>query len=123
MSKIGIDHIEFWVSNLKRSLKFYEGLFKIIKWNKITKNGFSDGETQIYFIQQKVKKQKTTGPRHICFYADSKNMVDKVCAFLKKYKVPIIRGPINSVWKSHRSYTIDFKDPDGYVLEVTKSLN
>ena len=123
MSEIGINHIEFWVSNLKRSLKFYQRLFRIIKWKRVAKNCFSDGKTQIYFIQKKVKKRNTVGPRHICFYADSKNMIDKVGYFLKKYKVPIIRGPIDSVWRSHHSYTIDFKDPDDYVLEVTKSFD
>lgn len=122
-ANVGINHIEFWVSNLENSMRFYEKLFKLINWNKIADNSFSDGKTHIYFIQQSISQQIAIGPRHICFYADSKEMVDKIGEFLKQNGNPIIRGPINSVWKSHHSYTVDFKDPDGYVLEVTKSID
>ena len=122
MENRGIDHIEFWVSNLENSIKFYEQLFKLINWHKTDENGFGDGKTKIYFIQQPASFQNTVGPRHICFYADSQETVDKVGEFLRQNKSPIIRGPVGSAWKFHHSYTVDFKDPDGYILEVTKSL-
>ena len=121
MSKI--DHIEFWVSDLEKSIIFYEQLFRLINWNKVDANGFSDGESKIYFIQQSVWFLNTVGPRHICFAEDSKEMVDNVGKFLKQNAGYIIRGPIHSVYKERHSYTIDFKDPDGYILEVTKSLD
>ena len=119
----GIDHIEFWVSNLENSIKFYTELFKLINWHQTDDNGFGDGKTKIYFIEKPFSARKTAGPRHICFYADSKETVDKVGEFLKQNKSPIIRGPVNSIWKSSHSYTVDFQDPDGYVLEVTKALS
>ena len=114
----GIKHIEFWVSNLNVSLKFYDQLFEIIGWNKIDENGFSNDITKIYFIEQPFIFNKNVGPRHICFLAESRNIVEKVAIFLKNNNVFIIRGPIDSGYKERTSYTVDFKDPDGYILEV-----
>lgn len=118
-----IKHIEFWVTNLKRSMKFYKGLFSIISWKAVGKNAFSNAQTKIYFIEQDVKSKRTIGPRHICFSVNSRKIVDKVGRFLVKSKSNIIRGPLESRYKNRVSYTVDFKDPDGYIIEVaTKSI-
>lgn len=120
----GIKHIEFWVSNLEKSLNFYSQLFSLIGWDQIDKNGFSDGNTKIYFIQEAVSFNKNVGPRHVCFFADSKKTVDRVGEFLKSVNAFIIRGPLESKYKDRVSYTVDFKDPDGYIIEVaTKAIN
>ncbi len=119
----GIKHIEFWVSDLKQSLVFYKTLFSLINWEQVDENGFSDGQTKIYFIEQDVKPQKTIGPRHICFLASSSKVVEDVADFLYKNKSQIIRGPIDYTYKEKHAYTVDFKDPDGYILEVaTESI-
>lgn len=121
-NKATIKHIEFWISDLKKSIKFYKGIFEIIGWNLIEKNAFSNGQTKIYFIEQDVKLQKTIGPRHICFLAGSRKIVDNVGRFLADNNYKIIRGPFEYHYKNRISYTVDFKDPDGYVIEVaTKS--
>ena len=115
---MAIKHIEFWVSDLERSLKFYRGFFPLIGYKQIDENGFSDGNTKIYFRGKKVVHQDTIGPRHFCFLAASKEIVDEVGTFLGEFPFTIIRGPLVMEYKSRRSYTVDFKDPDGYVLEV-----
>ncbi|TSC60417.1 MAG: hypothetical protein LiPW15_295 [Parcubacteria group bacterium LiPW_15] len=121
-NKATIKHIEFWVSDLERSVRFYEAVFGIIGWNKIESNAFSNGETKIYFIKQDVKPENTIGPRHICFLAGSREMVDEVGRLLSGMQADIIRGPLESSYKDRSSYTVDFRDPDGYVIEVaTKS--
>ncbi len=118
-----IKHIEFWVFDLKRSMRFYKGIFKLIHWDHVEKNAFSNGQTKIYFIEQKVEPQRTVGPRHICFLADSCETVDEIARFLIKNKSDIIRGPLEYQYRNRISYTIDFRDPDGYVIEVaTKSV-
>lgn len=118
-----IKHIEFWVSDLEHSIYFYGGILKIIGWSRIEKNAFSNRQTKIYFVEQGVRLQKTVGPRHICFLADSRRVVDEVADFLAKNKTDIIQGPLNSRYKNRGSYTVDFRDPDGYVIEVaTKSV-
>lgn len=121
-SKAAIKHIEFWVSDLDRSIKFYEVIFKIIGWQKIEANAFSNGETKIYFIEQNVKSGKAVGPRHICFLANSCETVDAIGKAMLEMQTDIIRGPMESLYKDRTSYTVDFRDPDGYVIEVaTKS--
>jgi catechol 2,3-dioxygenase-like lactoylglutathione lyase family enzyme len=119
----GIKHIEFWVSNLEKSLNFYKQLFTIINWQLVDDNGFTDGDTKIYFIEQPVNLIPSVGPRHICFLAHSKATVDEVGKFLKNFNMSTIRGPLESDFKGRSSYTVDFKDPDGYIIEVaTKSM-
>lgn len=119
----GINHIEYWVSDLSESMKFYEDLFSIIGWRKIGGNGFSTGTTEIYFKQMEVTQNSTYGPRHICFQAVSKEIVDDVYANLTKMNARIIRGPIEMNHYSDGYYTVDFYDPDGYVLEVAYTPN
>lgn len=122
-NKAAIKHIEFWVSDLDRSMKFYEGIFGIIGWEKIESNAFSNGETKIYFIEQDVKAGRNVGPRHICFLADSRKTVNNVGKLLFDIKADIIRGPLESKYKDRSSYAVNFRDPDGYVIEVaTKSV-
>lgn len=121
-NKATIKHIEFWTSDLDRSIKFYEAIFKIIGWKKTESNAFSNGETKIYFIEQNVKSGKSVGPRHICFLANSRETVDAIGKAMLEMQTDIIRGPMESQYKDRTSYTVDFRDPDGYVIEVaTKS--
>ncbi len=117
-----IKHIEFWVSNLDESLKFYNILFSLLGWSKYQNHGFENNNTKIYFREKDVKRADTTGPRHICFNAKSKEVVDKVSEFLKNVNAKIIRGPLIINYKDKSSYTIDFRDPDGFILEVSLSI-
>ncbi|MFH0712790.1 MAG: VOC family protein [Candidatus Jorgensenbacteria bacterium] len=122
-NKATIKHIEFWVSDSERSINFYEGIFRIVGWKKIEPNTFSNGETKIYFIEQDVKPERTIGPRHICFLAASQNIVNEVAKLLSEIQADIIRGPLESQYEDRSSYTVDFRDPDGYIIEVaTKSI-
>lgn len=118
----GIKHLEFWVSNLDRSLNFYQPLFFIIGWAQYDNNGFRavGSGTKIYFRENNVTKIDTVGPRHICFRALSREVVNKVKEYLLTTKdTKIIRGPIESEYKGKKSYHVDFRDPDGYIIEVS----
>lgn len=117
-NKSFIKHIEFWVSDLGFSIKFYKGIFKIIGWKLIEKNAFSNGETKIYFVEQNLKARETIGPRHLCFLANSRKAVNEIAKFLTDNDYDIIRGPIESRYKNRDSYSVDFRDPDGYIIEV-----
>ncbi|WP_108670318.1 VOC family protein [Peribacillus acanthi] len=119
----GINHIEFWVSNKERSLPFYEGLFEVIGWKKLNEWAFSTGSMEIYFKVVAQVKLDTIGPRHICFQAENRNVVDTVFEYLKRHDTKIIRGPIERNEYSTGYYTVDFYDPDGYVLEVAYTPN
>jgi catechol 2,3-dioxygenase-like lactoylglutathione lyase family enzyme len=122
-SNPGINHIEFWVSDLKRSQAFYEPLFSAIYWRKLGEGEFSSGSAVIYFVERAVPKSDTLGPRHICFQAASRDVVDAVGKLLADSSATILRGPVEMAEYSEGYYTVDFRDPDGYVLEVAHTPN
>jgi catechol 2,3-dioxygenase-like lactoylglutathione lyase family enzyme len=119
---MGISHIEFWVSDMERSLAFYSPLFSRLGWRQIHDHEFTDGTVKIYFIEKYVAVQDAAGPRHLCFKAESRARVDEVAAFLRSVGAMILRGPCEMKY-SEGYYTVDFKDPDGYILEVAHAPN
>jgi catechol 2,3-dioxygenase-like lactoylglutathione lyase family enzyme len=58
------------------------------------------------------------GPRHLCFRAASHAEVDRTGALLKSRGASILRGPLAMPESSATYYTVDVRDPDGFVLEV-----
>ncbi len=112
-----IRHIEFWVPDFKKSLEFYKELFCVLEWDQVDENGFSKDGTKIYFMEMKnlAAHDGVAGPRHICFQAQDKSVVDAV-AKLPKVKSRILHGP--EVIHTGGSYMLVFKDPDEYILEV-----
>jgi catechol 2,3-dioxygenase-like lactoylglutathione lyase family enzyme len=118
----GINHIEFWVGDLKKSLAFYEPLFSTIGWRKLGEGEFGSGSTLIYFSEKAVPKTDTAGPRHLCFQATSREVVDAVGKLLNDSGATVLRGPVEMDY-SQGYYTVDFRDPDGYVLEVAHTPN
>ncbi|SFF09703.1 Catechol 2,3-dioxygenase [Bacillus sp. OV194] len=114
----GINHIEFWVNSMEESLEFYETLFALIGWKEIGKGMFSSGHIEIYLKEADVPRTDSAGPRHICFQAVSRDVVDRVGSYLQEAGAEMIRGPVEVPRYSKGYYTVDFRDPDGYVLEV-----
>jgi len=116
----GIRHIEFWVSNMERSLAFYEPLFAALGWKRADANGFKWEGLKIYFHEVAapagVAEGKSFGPRHLCFGAESRSAVDLIAKHLQLSAVDILHGPAE-LHPGH--YMVVFKDPDGYILEVT----
>lgn len=122
-TKQGIKHIEIAVSDLQKSLDFYRPLFKIIGWKEVDKNGFVSGNLKIYLKKWDYPIGNSLGVRHLCFWADNRDMVDKVEEYIKNAKVKMIRGPIVVPEYSPDYYTVDFYDPDGFMLEVAHTPN
>lgn len=114
----GINHIEYWVSNLSKSIKFYSCFLSIIGWEQISEVSFSNGSMVIYFVEsKKIHTKVSHGVRHICFQAMEKDQVNQVYHELATEKAEFIRGPIMMPY-SKEYYTVDFYDPDGQVVEV-----
>ena len=63
------------------------------------------------------------GVRHICFWAEDRAMVDRIGEYVKNTGVEIIRGPLVVQEYSPEYYTVDFYDPDGFMLEVAHTPN
>jgi catechol 2,3-dioxygenase-like lactoylglutathione lyase family enzyme len=117
-TKPGINHIEFWVSDLARSVAFYQPLLDAVGWGQKSETEFSSGATILYFVEKPVGRVDGVGPRHLCFQATSRAVVEKVASVVKAGSGAIIRGPIEMAEYSQGYYTCDFRDPDGYVIEV-----
>jgi len=114
----GINHIEFWVSDLFAAMKFYNSFLTLIGWKQISGASFSNGAMVIYFVERKNDiKTASLGMRHLCFQAVEKNQVDQVYDALSAEGAAFIRGPIAMPY-SEQYYTVDFYDPDGQILEV-----
>jgi len=119
--KPGINHIEFWVSDIRKSMKFYNSFLSLIGWKQISEVSFSTGSMVIYFREMKdIEKTRSLGVRHLCFQATEKGQVDHVYDALIAQQTKIIRGPILMPY-SKEYYTVDFYDLDGQVIEVAFS--
>jgi len=119
----GIKHIEIAVSDLQKSLNFYDKLFEIIGWRKVEKNGYVISNIKVYLKQWSFPHGNTLGARHICFWADDRAMVDRVGDYAKQIGIKMIRGPLIVAEYSPDYYTVDFYDLDGYMLEVAHTPN
>ena len=114
-----IHHIEISVSALARSSDFYKSLLLGLGWKELRPGMYLKDSSEVY-----LKAAAATGsgphhgPRHICFRASSRDEVDRTGALLKSRKASIIRGPLAMPNYSATYYTVDFRDPDGFVLEV-----
>jgi len=111
-----IRHIEMWVSNMERSMAFYKSFLEMLGWQQVDANGFSCDGTKVYFREVKAPIMETLGPRHICFGAAGKEVVDNITKQLESQGAKILHGP--AVLHAGGSYLLVFKDPDGYILEV-----
>jgi catechol 2,3-dioxygenase-like lactoylglutathione lyase family enzyme len=111
-----IRHIEFWSSDVEKSVLFYESFLSMLGWARVDKNGLVCDQTKIYFCGKTIPLRETLGPRHICFRADNREDVDKIADALKSRGISILHGP----GELHPgSYMVVFKDLDGYILEVS----
>jgi catechol 2,3-dioxygenase-like lactoylglutathione lyase family enzyme len=122
-AKAGINHIEFWVGNLARAQAFYAELFRAIGWRQKGDAEFSSGSTSFYLVEQPVTRADAAGPRHVCFQAASREVVTDVATMLRARSADVIRGPVEMPEYSAGYYTVDFRDPDGYVIEVAHTPN
>ncbi|MGR9634244.1 VOC family protein [Bacillus cereus] len=98
-------------------------LFSIIGWRKLNEVAYSTGESEIYFKEVDEEIVRTLGPRHICYQAINRKVVDEVAEFLSSTKIKIIRGPMEMNHYSEGYYTIDFYDPNGFIIEVAYTPN
>ncbi|QHL88509.1 hypothetical protein GU926_14135 [Nibribacter ruber] len=119
----GIHHLEFWVSDLSRSLPFYQGLFNLLGWTQLNHFSFATASCDFYLVEKPgLSKEPTAGVRHVCFNADDAKTVHAVGTYLREAGAHVIRGPLEMDY-SEGYLTVDFRDPDGNVLEVAYAPN
>ena len=125
-----ISHINLSISNIERSIEFYnqllfpigfkKGLNESGKWGAV--RGYKGKDVELEIIHDRAIKYKPftryVGLNHICFEVDTKKDVDKMYKLVKTLGVKITRKPRKYPSYTKRYYAFYFRDPDGIPLEI-----
>ncbi|MBK8552777.1 MAG: VOC family protein [Ignavibacteria bacterium] len=124
-----IHHIEIYVSDLKRTIVFWEWLltekfsYEISqKWESGI--SFMLGETYIVFVQTEEKyldnsyNRKNTGLNHLAFHCSSREFVDTLTEELKSKNINILYEDKHPYAGGEDYYAVFFEDPDRIKVEV-----
>jgi GrpB-like predicted nucleotidyltransferase (UPF0157 family)/catechol 2,3-dioxygenase-like lactoylglutathione lyase family enzyme len=122
-----LHHVEIYVSDLKRSKKFWSwflkkfGYLSISEWDKGVSLKLND--TYIVLVQTEEKYMNIpyhrcrTGLNHLAFHAASKKSIDNLTQSLRKRGIKILYE--NKHPYAGGSYGVFFEDPDRIKVEVT----
>lgn len=124
-----IHHIEIYVSDLNRTIEFWEWLltekfsYKIFqKWDSGISFIFRD--TYIVFVQTENKyldnfyNRKNTGLNHLAFHCSSMEFVDTLTRELKEKNINILYTDKHPFAGGEDYYAVFFEDPDRIKVEV-----
>lgn len=115
----GLNHITIFVSQLERSLDFYQTILRM----KLVHQGIDyayleSGSTWFCLSQKPLDHQPnpSLGPDHVALTVKEDDF-EAAVAHLREHNVPIVRGPIiRGIGK-----TVNFLDPDGLQWEFHTS--
>ena len=128
-----VDHLDLVVTDLDRSLDFYNGLLEPLGFTRNSEIEGERGERVVYIggtggtsVSLRAAQSDAhatpydryaVGIHHLCFGADSREAVDDRTAWLRDRGAEIESGP-----EEHRYepgyYAVFFRDPDGLKLEI-----
>jgi len=124
-----LHHIEIYVSDLNRTILFWEWLltekfsYKVFqKWNSGISFIFED--TYIVFVQTEKKyldnsyNRKNTGLNHLAFHCSSREFVDTLTKELKEKNIRILYAERHPFAGGEDYYAVFFEDPDRIKVEV-----
>ena len=123
----GIAHIQLSVSDMSRSVPFYEKLLHSLEMITLVKSKeffyCIGGRTGVAIspiapeFRDQPYDQRRAGLHHVCFRARSREDVDCAAAKVREIGGRIDRGPIEGNWAPGYYYFV-FEDPDGIRLEI-----
>ncbi len=132
MAKHGIiHHIEIYVSNLEKTIEFWNWLLtklgydKYQEWDKGISYKLLD--SYLVFVQTEDKyldieyHRKRTGLNHIAFHVESRKAVDDFTNQLKEKKVTILYSAKHPYAGGKNYYAVFFEDPDRIKVELVAS--
>lgn len=116
-----IDHINFNVSNLKKSVEFYKSIFEL----SIKEEGISQSSGKPYIILGHPGKfylclyesDENTKPSGFNHFGINVDKFDDMIERLKKYEIKIQYGGVIEWPKSKSAY---IEGPDGEEIEITQ---
>jgi glyoxylase I family protein len=129
----GVDHLDLVVTDLERSLQFYNDLLQPLGFTRNSEITGERGERVIYLggtggasvsLRQAQSDAHPTpydryavGVHHVAFFADSRETVDERAAWLRDRGARIESDPAEYAY-TPGYYAVFFYDPDGIKLEI-----
>jgi len=129
----GVDHLDLVVSDLERSLAFYQELLRPLGYSRLNEIEGERGERVLYIgrdggyamslreRQSPARKEPydryDLGIHHIAFRAESREQVEERAQWLRGQGAEIESGPKEHTY-AEGYYAIFFFDPDGLKLEI-----
>ena len=127
-------HVDLVVSDLDRSLAFYDGLLEPLGWTRLGEIVGEAGERVVYrsvpgsFTALGLRQKRSdahgvpvdryaVGLHHLCFDVASRTVVDERAAWLTDQGAEIESGPREYDY-TPGYYAVFFLDPDGIKLEL-----
>ena len=123
----GIAHIQLTVSNMERSIPFYEKLLHSLEMVTLInspqffyciggRTGVAISPIEPAFADQPYN-QRRAGLHHLCFRAKSREDVDAIYKTALELSAKIVRAPREDTW-APGYYSVLFEDPDGIRIEA-----
>jgi glyoxylase I family protein len=130
---LGVDHLDLVVTDLERSLAFYNGLLEPLGFTRNSVIAGERGERVVYIggvgvpsvsLRERQSDAHATpydryavGIHHVAFVALSRDQVDERAAWLHDRGAEIESDPREYDYTPHY-YAVFFYDPDGIKLEI-----
>ena len=124
---LGVDHLDITVTDLSRSLPFYEKILGALGFRKMVHphyNGFHNAYL-IIGIKEAAPEEKTaghnrfrTGLHHLALKVKKKEDVDRFHDFLIAEGITVLDPPTSYPEYGPNYYAVFFADPDGIKLEL-----
>ncbi|MFD3449375.1 VOC family protein [Microbacteriaceae bacterium 4G12] len=128
MSQGLLHHIELYVSNLQKTIEFWEWFLEELGYSPFQKweNGQSWklGETYIVFVQAEERfldvpyHRCRVGLNHLAFHASSRQQVDEMTDKLKEQGVQALYTNKHPFAGGEKHYAVYFEDPDRIKVEL-----
>jgi catechol 2,3-dioxygenase-like lactoylglutathione lyase family enzyme len=125
---IGIDHIYITVSDLNRSVKFYNIVMDVLGFRKNEFKLNDEKHVQYfnryfgYVLRPAHSESKYSsyapGLHHFCMRVENNTQVQLAANLLKERGIEVSEPKLYPEY-AHDYYAIFFKDPDGIELEIT----
>ncbi|MDF2854813.1 MAG: hypothetical protein K0Q87_664 [Neobacillus sp.] len=128
-----LHHVEIYVSNLEKSIEFWDWL--LIKLGYETYQKWEQGiswkynETYLVFVQTEQRfleipyHRSRVGLNHLAFHAKSKEQVDSVTKELEEKGISILYKDRHPYAGGKDYYSVFFEDPDRIKVELVAPTN
>ncbi len=123
-----LHHIELYVSDLERSVKFWGWLLEELGYTAYQNwpegKSWKLGDTYLVFVQTEERfldvpyHRCRTGLNHLAFHGESKEHVDLITKQLKNRNVRILYPDTHPFAGGESHYAVYFEDPDRMKVEI-----